>query len=120
MAREGMLPTDLHRILPLLTHDAIIVEGVATHFNMVPQDREIQKSRFDDALQVLANNGVRPRIVHAVGSHNGICYNHFNGSFSLNDAKLDVFYTAHHVCRFTAGEECTVCVPQTKIAARSH
>jgi hypothetical protein len=92
MAREGILPTDIGRILPSLAHDGIVVEGVATHFNAVAQDHAIQKSRFEDVLRTLADNGIRPRIVHAIASHNGLGYSDLTGSLSPGKAKLDVLY----------------------------
>jgi hypothetical protein len=92
MAREGLLPTDIGRILPSLAHDGIVVEGVATHFNAVPQDHNIQKSRFEGVLRMLGKNGIRPRVVHAIASRNGLGYSDFTRSLSLGKAKLDVLY----------------------------
>ena len=92
MSREGMLPTDIGTILPSLARDGIVVEGVATHFNAVAQDHAIQKSRFEDVLRVLGDHGIRPRVVHAIASHNGLGYSDFTGSLSPGKAKLDVLY----------------------------
>jgi hypothetical protein len=92
MSREGMLPTDIGRILPALARDGIVVEGVATHFNAVAQDHAIQKSRFEEVLRMLGDNGIRPRIVHAIASHNGLGYSDLTGSLSPGKAKLDVLY----------------------------
>jgi hypothetical protein len=86
------LPTDIGRILPSLARDGIVVEGVATHFNAVEQDHAIQKSRFEDLLRMLKDNGILPRVVHAIASHNGLGYRDFTGSLSPGKAKLDVLY----------------------------
>jgi hypothetical protein len=92
MAREGLLPHDLGRILPSLANDHIVVEGLATHFNAVAQDHVIQKSRFEEALSTLRASGIRPRIVHAIASHNGLGYSDLTGSVSPSKVKLDVLY----------------------------
>jgi len=92
MAREGILPTDISRILPWLAHDSIVVEGVATHFNAVAHDHDVQKSRFEDVLCVLRENDIRPRIVHAVASHNGLGYSDLTMSLSPGKVKLDALY----------------------------
>jgi hypothetical protein len=64
----------------------------ATHFNAVAQDHAIQKSRFEEVLRMLADNGIRPRIVHAIASHNGLGYSDLTCSLSPGKAKLDVLY----------------------------
>jgi hypothetical protein len=92
MAREGLLPTDIERILPSLVHEGIVVEGVATHFNAVAQDHDMQKAHFEDVIRMLADNGIRPRIVHAIASRNGLGYSDLTGSISPGKAKLDALY----------------------------
>jgi hypothetical protein len=92
MAREGMLPADIPRILPSLANDQFVVEGVATHFNAVAHDHAPQKARFEDALQVLRASGIRPHVVHAIASHNGLGYSDLTGSLSPGKVKLDVLY----------------------------
>jgi Alanine racemase, N-terminal domain len=92
MAREGILPHDLGRMLPSLANDHIVVEGVATHFNAVVQDHTVQKTRFEDVLRALRASGIRPRVVHAIASHNGLGYSDLTGSLSPGKVKLDVLY----------------------------
>jgi len=92
MGREGLLPTDIDMILPALRRPEIVVQGLATHINMVLQDRAIQQSRFEEVRQTLTSNGIRPRTVHAVASHNGLGYNDMTGSLSVECAAADLFY----------------------------
>ena len=91
-AREGILPSDLPSILPLLDQSGIVVEGVATHFNAVTQDHAAQKSRFDCALQILADRGICPCLVHAIASHNGLGYNDLTGRLSPGKISREALY----------------------------
>jgi hypothetical protein len=92
MTREGILPADIDRILPLLKRDGVIVEGVATHFNCVSRDHAIQKARFEEVLQRLRKAGIEPRVVHAVASHNGLGYDDLKDALSPATTRSDVFY----------------------------
>jgi hypothetical protein len=92
MTREGILPADIDRILPLLTRDGIVVEGVATHFNCVARDHATQKARFEEVLQRLRKAGIHPRIVHAVASHNGLGYDVLKDALSPAKTMFDAFY----------------------------
>jgi len=92
MTREGMLPADIDRILPLLKRDGIVVEGVATHFNCVARDHAVQKARFEQVLQRLRKAGIQPRVVHAVASHNGLGYDDLKDALSPAKTRFDAFY----------------------------
>ena len=74
MSRFGFLPEELPDVIERIRKArAIQIEGVYSHYANIDDDPEdalnaLQKKRFDSALSLLQNAGIRPRWIHFTNS----------------------------------------------------
>lgn len=74
MSRFGFLPEELPEVIERIRKArAIQIEGVYSHYANIDDDPEdalntLQKKRFDSALSLLKNAGIRPRWIHFTNS----------------------------------------------------